>query len=156
MHCARSITPGMVHSGGKERVKVLKCWWRSWSLIEEEVKGPLIWSWLERAEVQKRIGVIDLERMHGRRSITPGKFTLDIYVCGDVRTPEGQRVRINHSHWFGRELCVDRSCRSRITCGRRKEGRKGRIDRNFWSQIITKRLEIDGRDGLWGQNLLGC
>jgi hypothetical protein len=60
---------------------------RSRSLIEEEVERPLIWSWSERAEVSKRIRAVDLERMRGRRSVTPGKFTLEICVCGDVRTP---------------------------------------------------------------------
>jgi hypothetical protein len=44
---------------------------------------------VERAKVSKRIRVVDLERTRGRRSITPGKFTSKICVCGDVRTPEG-------------------------------------------------------------------
>jgi len=58
-------------------------------LIEEEVEGPLIRSWSERDEVLNKIKVIDLERTHGKRSVTPRKFTLDICVCGDVRNLEG-------------------------------------------------------------------
>jgi hypothetical protein len=75
------------------------------SLIEEEVEGPLIWSWSERAEVPKRIRVIDLERTRGRRSVTPGKFTLEICVCGDVRTPEGWRARVHQNRLVVEDRC---------------------------------------------------
>jgi hypothetical protein len=76
-------------------VKELKTRRISRSLIEEEVKGPFIWYWSERVEVPKINKVVDLERMCGRRSVALGKFTLEIFVCGDMRTLEGQRVRVD-------------------------------------------------------------
>ena len=87
-HGTRSGTLGTEHSEGKQRIKAPKSPRRSRSLIEEEVEGPLIWSWSERDKVSKGIRAIDLERTSGRRSVTLGKFTPETCVCGDVRTPK--------------------------------------------------------------------
>jgi hypothetical protein len=52
-------------------------------LIEEEVEGPLIWSWLKSVEVPKRTRAMDLKRTGVRRFDTLEGFTLEICVCGE-------------------------------------------------------------------------
>jgi hypothetical protein len=105
MHGARFGTPGTEHSKGKKRMKAPKSRRRYRSLIEEEVEGPLIWSWSERTKVPNRIRAIDLERASGRRFVTLGKFNLEICVCGDVRTPKGRRAKVHKKRLIVEDTC---------------------------------------------------
>jgi hypothetical protein len=83
MHGSRSRTPGTKHYIGKQRVKASKSRRRSQSLIEEEVKGLLIWSWLKCVKVPKRTKAVDFERTGVRRFDTLEGFTPDICVSGE-------------------------------------------------------------------------
>jgi hypothetical protein len=71
----------------------------------EFTKEISIWYWSERAEVPKRIRVVDLERTRGRRSVTLGKFTPEMCVCGDVRTPEGRRAVVHQNYLIFEDMC---------------------------------------------------